>query len=85
MITKIVKIGNSRGIRIPKLIIEQSGIKDEVELVVKDDKIIIKPLQAVRKNWNETFKKAAENNDDLLLDKDALLNQSAWDNKDWTW
>jgi len=40
MITKVVKIGNSRGIRIPKLIFEQSGIKNEVELEVKDEKSI---------------------------------------------
>ncbi len=85
MITKIVKIGNSRGIRIPKSIIEQSGLKNEVELVVKDDKIIIKPLQEVRKNWDKAFKKMAENNDDLLLDDDTLPSQSSWDNKNWTW
>jgi len=85
MITKIVKIGNSRGIRIPKSIIDQSGIKDEVELEVKNDKIIIKSLSEVRKNWSQAFKKMSKNNDDLLLDENTLTNQSSWDNEEWTW
>jgi len=85
MIIKVVKIGNSRGIRIPKSIIEQSGIKNEVELEVKNDKIIIKALSEIRKNWSLAFKKMSKNNDDLLLDENTLTNQSSWDNKEWTW
>ena len=85
MITKVVKIGNSRGIRIPKSFINQSGIKNEVELEVKDDRIIIKSLSEVRKNWEAAFQKMSENNDDILLDQDSLSNQSSWDNEEWTW
>jgi antitoxin MazE len=84
MITKVVKIGNSRGIRIPKSFIDQSGIKNEVELEVKDDRIIIKSLSEVRKNWNLAFQKMSENNDDTLLDQDSLNSQSSWD-EEWTW
>ncbi len=85
MITKVIKIGNSRGIRIPKSIIEQSGIKNEVELKVKDDKIIIKSLSEKRKNWELAFKKMSENKDDILLDESSLLQQSSWDDEEWTW
>ncbi len=85
MITKIVKIGNSRGIRIPKSIIEQSGIKSEVELEVKENKIIIKSLSEIRNNWNSAFQKMSKNNDDLLLDENILTDQSSWDNEEWTW
>ncbi len=85
MITKVIKIGNSRGIRIPKSIIDQSGIKTEVELEVKDNKIIIKSLSDVRKNWDLAFQKMAENKDDQLLDENSLLNQSTWDDEEWTW
>lgn len=85
MITKVIKIGNSRGIRIPKSIIDQSGIKTEVELEVKDNKIIIKSLSDVRKNWDLAFQKMAENKDDKLFDKSSLLNQSNWDDEEWTW
>lgn len=76
MITKVIKIGNSRGIRIPKSIIEQSGIKNEVELEVKENKIIIKSLSEVQKYWNSAFQKMSENNDDLLLDENNLSNQN---------
>ena len=85
MITKVVKIGNSRGIRIPKSFIEQSGIKNEVELEVKDDRIIIRTLSGVRKNWDLAFQKMSRNNDDILLDQDSFSNQSSWDNEEWTW
>ena len=85
MITKVVKIGNSRGIRIPKSFIDQSGIKNEVELEVKYDRIIIKSLSEVRKNWEAAFQKMSDNNDDILLDQDSLSNQSSWDNEEWTW
>ena len=85
MITKVVKIGNSRGIRIPKSFIEQSGIKNEVELEVKDDRIIIRTLSDVRKNWNLAFQKMSRNNDDILLDQDSFSNQSSWDNEEWIW
>jgi len=85
MITKIVRIGNSRGIRIPKSFIEQSGIKNEVELELKDDKIIIKSLSGVRKNWDLAFQRMSENNDDILLDQESVIKQSSWDNEEWTW
>ena len=85
MITKVVRIGNSRGIRIPKSIIEQSGIRNEVKLEVKNHKIIIQPLSDVRKNWELEFKKMHKNNDDVLFDQDALVDQSSWDNEEWTW
>ena len=85
MITKVVKIGNSRGIRIPKSFIDQSGIKNEVELEVKYDRIIIKSLSEVRKNWEAAFQKMSDNNDDILLDQDTLSNQSSWDDEEWTW
>ena len=85
MLTKIIQIGNSRGIRIPKSFIEQSGINNEVELELKDDRIIIKSLSNVRKNWDLAFKKMYENHDDTLLDSISLSNQSSWDNEEWTW
>jgi len=85
MITKVVKIGNSRGIRIPKSLIEQSGIKNEVELVVKDNSIVIKSLSDIRKNWDLAFQKMSSNGDDVLLDKDSIIGQSSWDDEEWTW
>lgn len=85
MISKIIKIGNSRGIRIPKSIIDQSGINNSVELEVDDDRIIIKSLSEIRKNWDIAFQKMGENKDDNLLDNETLLQQSSWDDDEWTW
>jgi len=76
MKTKVVKIGNSRGIRIPKSLIDESGLKSEVELEVLDGQIIIKSISQSRESWDSSFKKMAKNKDDILLDSDALARQS---------
>ncbi len=85
MKTKVIKIGNSKGIRIPKSIIAQANIGNEVELEVQDDKIVIKSISSKRKNWDKYFRKMAQNKDDILLDSDILSEQTAWDKEEWTW
>ena len=84
MIIRIIKIGNSKGIRIPKLVLEQSGISDEVELEVKDNQITIKPISQSRLNWSRKFNKMAINGDDELLDSDFISSEN-WDEKEWKW
>jgi antitoxin MazE len=85
MTTKIIKIGNSKGIRIPRHILNESGLKDEVEIEVIDDRIILKPKSKVRDNWETAFQKMSKNGDDILLDKEYLENSTSWDNKEWEW
>jgi antitoxin MazE len=85
MKTKVVKIGNSRGIRIPKSLIDESGLKGEVELEVIDGQIIIKSISHNRESWDSAFKKMAKNKDDILLDSDTLAQQSKWDKEEWEW
>ena len=85
MKTKLVKIGNSRGIRIPKSIIEESGINEEVELEIGDDTIIIKPLSKNRESWDDAFQKMSTNKDDILLDAESLQDQTKWDEVEWEW
>ena len=85
MITKVIKIGNSRGIRIPKSILEQSRIKDEVELLIKNGSIIIKSVQNKRENWDKAFNLMSINKDDILLDKEYLEKQNVWNNDEWVW
>jgi antitoxin MazE len=85
MKTKVVKIGNSRGIRIPKSLIDQSGLKTEVELEIDHGQIIIRPISRNRDSWEIAFQKMAKNKDDILLDKDSLLGQSKWDKEEWEW
>jgi len=85
MKTKVVKIGNSRGIRIPKSLIDESGLKSEVELEVIDGQIIIKSISQNRESWDSAFKKMTKNKDDILLDSDMLVQQSKWDKEEWEW
>ena len=85
MKTKIVKIGNSRGVRIPKSFIDESGLKRDVELEVSDGRIIIKPISKSRESWGSAFQKMAKNKDDVLLDSETLSSQSEWDTKEWEW
>ena len=85
MKTKVIKIGNSRGIRIPRHILEESGLKSEVEIEVKDNKIVLKPVSKVRENWDQEFQKMAENRDDVLLDENTISNINPWDKEEWEW
>ena len=84
MRARIIKIGNSQGIRIPKPLLDQTGIEEDVELAIEDKRIIIIPVSSPRDNWDEAFKKMAANGDDaLLIDDQDLTN--AWDEEEWQW
>jgi antitoxin MazE len=82
--SRIVKIGNSQGIRIPKPLLEQTSLKEEIELVVQEDQIIIRPVQDVRQGWHEAFKAMSEQGDDELLDSETL-GPTDWDEREWEW
>lgn len=82
MKTRIITIGNSRGIRIPKPLLEQTGLEGEVELEVRDRHIIIHPANHAREGWAAAFEAMAVTNDDALLDSEVATN---WDEEDWEW
>ena len=84
MKARIVKIGNSQGIRIPKLLLERSNLAEEVELEAEDNRIIIRSAKQPRQDWERAFRAMAERGDDELLDKDALT-QTQWDEDEWQW
>lgn len=80
----IVKIGNSQGLRIPKLLLDQTGIKDDVELEVDKTRIIIRPISDPRSGWDNAFQAMAENGDDELVNGNSNLAHS-WDDEEWQW
>ena len=80
--SKVVKIGNSRGIRIPHTLLEQAGLSDEVEMTVQDGKLIIHSAHRPRQDWDARFTDMAEHGDDHLLDETA---PTQWDETEWTW
>lgn len=81
---KIVKIGNSQGIRIPKTLIEQAKLGEEVELELEEGQIVIRPIRPVRHLWEASFRAMREQNDDELLDGDDA-SANSWDEADWEW
>lgn len=83
MKTELVRIGNSRGIRIPKPIIEQCGLGDTVELRVQDDSLIISSQRKPRQGWEESLRRATRLTEDELL-LDSVLDD-AFDREEWTW
>ena len=84
MRARIIKIGNSQGIRIPKPLLQQVGIGEDVELAIEDKRIIILPVSKPRENWDAAFKQMAANGDDALLIDDQELIHS-WDEEEWEW
>jgi antitoxin MazE len=84
MKARIVKIGNSQGIRIPKLLLERSALAEEVEIEAQDQQIIIRSAKQPRHGWESAFRAMAERGDDELLDKNSLT-QTRWDEDEWQW
>ena len=66
MQSKIIQIGNSKGLRLSKTILKQYDISDVVEIILEKDQIVIKPIKNSRTGWEEQFKLMAERNDDSL-------------------
>jgi antitoxin MazE len=84
MKARLVRIGNARGIRIPKLLLEQAGLGDEVEIVAQGDALVIRPGHGSRAGWDSAFQRTAQYGDDEMLDRDGPAS-SHWDENEWRW
>jgi len=82
--TNIVRIGNSKGIRLPKSVLEQCRLKDSVEIDVEGETLIIRPADVPRSSWAEAFSGMAQHKDDKILDEDTALT-TEWDRSEWRW
>ena len=82
MRVNIVPIGTSKGVRLPKALLEQCQAKDAFELEVKNGAIILHPVTQPRASWNDAFQAMAAQNDDVLLDQDV---KTDFDNNEWEW
>ena len=80
---KMRKIGNSRGIILPKEVIIRCGLEDEVEIVVFNDQVIIQAPKSKRSSWEAAFKRAAEKDQGMLDNADLIRND--WDGEEWEW
>jgi len=80
--TRFIQIGNSRGLRVPKVLIEQLGLGGDVDMCVQNDQLVIKAAVRPRAGWGEEFRKMAEKQDDRPL-AGHLTNE--WDETEWEW
>jgi len=83
MRVKLVRIGNSRGIRIPKVILEQCGLQETADLQVERDRLVIARERRPRQGWEEAFVAAKLcSNEEFLLE---ALPSNKFDREDWRW
>ncbi|MCC5933310.1 MAG: AbrB/MazE/SpoVT family DNA-binding domain-containing protein [Balneolales bacterium] len=85
MKTKLIRIGNSQGVRIPKPLIEESGLSGEIEMILRDNEIVLRAAEPSRKGWNAAFRKMAAQADDQLEDWSGSEPNSEWDETEWSW
>ena len=74
----IIPIGNSKGIRIPKALLEKYHLKDAVELELRENELVLKPVHNPREGWEDAFRQMHENGDDKLLLPD-MFDDETWD------
>ncbi len=84
MKAKIVKIGNSRGLRIPKALLEECDLSGDVELEVRQGGLLIKPAKTPRLNWDDAFRQMSENDEDEMVveNSDAA---TRFEKEKWRW
>ncbi len=82
MKARLIRIGNSRGVRLPKPVIEEAGLQEDVELQVRGNTVVIGPRKRPRVGWAEAAKRMREAADDRLLDTAA---PTKFDEREWRW
>lgn len=82
MKARLVRIGNSRGVRLPKPVIEEAGLMDEVEVRVRDGAVVIRAAVRPRSGWAEAARLARRRGDDRLLDEPTATH---FDSRGWQW
>lgn len=79
MQTKIIQIGNSKGLRLSKTILEKYDIGDTVNMRMEEHCIIIEPIPKPRNNWSSSFKEMRKNGHDELLIDDIFEEETNWE------
>ena len=82
MKTRLIRIGNSRGVRLPKLVSDEVGLSDEVDIGVQNGAVIIRPAARPRAGWARAAKRARDRGEDRLLDQPTA---TRFDEEEWQW
>ena len=80
--SRIIRIGNSRGIRVPKAILEQAQLPDEIELHAEPGRLVVRGVRRARDGWAQAAAQMHERGDDRLLDTPS---KNRFDSEDWAW
>ncbi len=83
MKVNLVSIGNSKGVRIPRSVIKECGLGDQVEMRVTDGVVVLAPTRDARAGWDEAFKNMTAAGDDALIVPDQFAHE--WDEEEWEW
>ncbi|MDH4338541.1 MAG: AbrB/MazE/SpoVT family DNA-binding domain-containing protein [Candidatus Krumholzibacteria bacterium] len=82
MKTRLVRIGNSRGLRLPKPLIEEAGLKDEVEVTLREGAIVITSAEHPRAGWEKAVDLLLERREGYLIEEPA---PTGFDDEEWEW
>lgn len=82
MKAQIIQIGNSQGIRIPKMLLEETKISGEVDIIPHPDGILIRKTNKPRNGWSEAFRLIAENDEEELIETPV---SDSFEKKEWNW
>ena len=85
MRTKLIAIGNSRGVRLPKAVLEQCAMTDDIELEVKAGQLVLRAAGRPRAGWEAAFARMARRGDDRLLNAESVHKPTAWERDEWRW
>lgn len=80
--TRIVRIGNSQGIRVPRPLIEQAQLPEEVELHAEPGRLVVRAARGPRDGWADAARAMRERGEDGLLDAPTV---TTFDDEEWTW
>ena len=80
--TRIVRIGNSQGIRVPKALLDQAQLPEEVELYAEPGRLLVRAIRKPREGWADAARAMGARGDDKLLDR---LTPTRFDKKEWQW
>jgi antitoxin MazE len=78
----LISIGTSKGIRLPKTVLEQCRVQEAFDLQVGDDVIVLRPVNEPRRDWDKAFREMAENEEDALFNQET---STAYDHDEWKW
>jgi len=82
MKTRLVQIGKSRGLRLPKPLIEKAGLKEGVEITLRDGAIVITSAEHPRADWGAAVSLLLKRREDYVLDEPT---PTVCDDEEWEW